>query len=115
MKFLKSEPVLIVALLQAALVLAGAFGLHLSAEQITAVVGFFSAVLAVVIRQVVASPATVVAAVTDAATKTAEQLTTTTVGAVGNVTAAGEGVVTGVVGEVLNSVGGLVASANKGA
>lgn len=72
-------------------------------------------VLALAVRQVVSSPATVAAAVTDAATKTAEQLTTTTVGAVGAVTAAGEGVVTGVVGEVLNSVGGLVASANKGA
>jgi phenylpyruvate tautomerase PptA (4-oxalocrotonate tautomerase family) len=71
-------------------------------------------VLALAVRQVTSSPATVAAAVTDAATKTAEKLTTTTVGAVGSVTAAGEGVVTGVVGEVLGAVGGLAGALAKG-
>ena len=100
MSLLRSEPVLIVALLQAALVLGGAFGLHMTAEQITAIVGFFSALLAVVIRQAVASPATVV----DVARKTAEALSGPTAGAVGTVTAKGAAVVDTVVSEV----GGLI-------
>lgn len=101
MKILRDEAVLIVAALQAALVLAGAFGLELSADQIAALVGFFSAVLAVVVRQVVSSPTTVTAKVTDAATRTAEQLTEVTVGEAGQVTEAAGEVVGGVVNQVL--------------
>lgn len=100
MKILRSEPVLVVALVQAALVLAAAFGLHLSAEQIAAAVGFFSAVLAVVVRQAVASPATVV----EVARQTAEALSGPSAGAVGTVTAKGEEIVD----TVVSGVGGLV-------
>lgn len=86
MKLLKDEAVLVVAVLQAGLVLAAAFGLDLTAEQIAALVGFFSAVLALVVRQVVSSPTTVANVATDAATRTAEQLTEVTVGVAGQVT-----------------------------
>jgi hypothetical protein len=50
----KTEPVLIVAVLQAALALGVAFGLHLTAEQVGGVVG---AVMALFVRQQV-TPAT---------------------------------------------------------
>lgn len=102
MKFLRSEPVLIVALLQAALVLGGAFGLSLSAEQMAAMVGFFSAVLAVVVRQVVVAPDTVVAV----AKQAVANLSGTTVGEVGTVTAKGAEVIDSVVA----GVGGLVST-----
>lgn len=102
-----------VLLLGAAGAICAALG---ASEAITKVVlAIIPLVIALGVRQVTTSPAGVAKAVTEAATKTAAQLTDTTVGAVGAVTAAGEGVVTGVVGEVLNNVGGLVSSVAKGA
>ena len=55
---LKREPVLISSLVRAAIVLASAFGLALSAGQTGALVLFAEAVLAFAVRGVVTSPAT---------------------------------------------------------
>jgi len=52
----KTEPVLIVAVLQAALALGVAFGLHLTAEQVGGIVALAGAVGALFVRQQV-SPA----------------------------------------------------------
>ena len=101
MKFLRSEPVLIVAAVQAALTLGAAFGLDFSAAQQAALVGFFSAVLAVVVRQAVSSPAVVTTMVTDAATRTAERLDATAAGLGGQITDMGARIVDGVTGEIL--------------
>lgn len=64
--------------------------------------------LGLLVRQTVSSPGTVASAVTQAATQTAEQLTEKTVGTAGEVSETGLNVVTGVVDNVLNTVGGLV-------
>lgn len=104
MKVLRDEAVLVVAVLQAALVLAGAFGLDLSAEQVAAITGFFSAVLAVVVRSVVSSPTAVATVATDAATRTAEKLTADIAGIPGQVVPAAQAVVDEVVGDVLKGV-----------
>lgn len=64
--------------------------------------------LALAVRQVTSSPATVARAVTDAAIETAQSLTTTSVGKAGEVTSAGLAVAEGVSTAVLNTVGGLV-------
>lgn len=53
------EPALIVGVIQAALVLAVSFGLHLTGEQVGAIAGVSAAVLALVTRSQVHSPATV--------------------------------------------------------
>ncbi len=100
-KLLATEPVVIVAVVQAGLVCAAAFGLDLTAEQIAGLVGFFSAVLALVVRQVVATPATVVAVARDVAVALSEE----TVGAVGTVTEEGAAVVD----MIVRGTGGLVA------
>lgn len=105
-----AEPVLIVAVVQAGLALVAAFGLDLSAEQIAALVGFFSAALALVVRQVVTSPATVAGAVEVAATRTATILTSETIGVAGSVTDRGEKIIGGVIDSTLDKVGGLVPS-----
>lgn len=110
MKFLRDESILLVALVQAALVLGAAFGLHLTGEQVAGIVGFFSAVLALVIRQVVSSPTTVAAVATDAATRTAAQLTSSTVGGAGKVTAAGADVVSTAASDALDIAGHLVSA-----
>ena len=51
------EPVAIVALIRAAILCGTVFGLALSPEQIAAVILFTEAVLAVITRQTVTSPA----------------------------------------------------------
>jgi len=60
----KTEPVLLVAVLQAALALGVAFGLHLTAEQVGALVALAGAVTALFLRQQVtpAAPAAAAAA-----------------------------------------------------
>src|ERR1700741_4329300 len=60
-----------------------------------------------VVRSVTTSPATLADAVTSAATATASQLTDQTVGAAGEMSAAGSNVVVGVVKQVTDAVGGL--------
>jgi len=67
-----------------------------------------------VVRSVTTSPTTLSNAVTDAAQATAQRLSADTVGEVGEVAAAGEGIVTGTVGEVLDGVGGLASTLAKG-
>lgn len=47
---IKNEPALVAGLVQAALALAVAFGLHLSSEQVAAILGVTGAVLALVVR-----------------------------------------------------------------
>lgn len=64
MTLLTREPVLTVAAIQAALTAAVALGLDLSTDQIAAVVGASGALLALVVRQAVISPATVAASAT---------------------------------------------------
>lgn len=114
-RLLAVQPVLIGQVIGAILGVAIAFGAPIDDGQKAALIGLVVVFATLFIHQSVAAPATVIAAVTDAATKTAEKLTTTTVGAAGKIIPAGEGVVTGVVGEVLNGVGGLVSSVAKGA
>ena len=71
----KTEPVLVVAVLQAALALGVAFGLHLTAEQVGGIVALAGAVTALFVRQQVtpvaakakAAPATPVAEATEVA------------------------------------------------
>lgn len=70
-------------------------------------------VLGLIVHQTVSSPATVVNAVQSAAVQTAENLTTKTVGAAGDISEAGSNVVTGVVDNVLSDVGGLVSSLGR--
>lgn len=65
-------------------------------------------VLALLVRMVTTNPEGVAAAVEQAATETAQNLTVKTVGPVGEVTETGTNVVTGVVSNVMNTVGGLV-------
>lgn len=108
MKLLKAEPALVIGALQAIITLAVSFGLHLSVEQVGAVTAAMAAVLSVVIRQAVVAPDTAVDLTQRAAMKTAAQLTQTTVGVAGSVTAAGEQVVAKTVGNVVGAVGGLV-------
>jgi hypothetical protein len=55
---LEREPVLITTLIRSALILAAAFGLRLEADQIAALLVFTEAVLAVLVRSRVTSPAT---------------------------------------------------------
>lgn len=50
---IQAEPVTVQALVQSAIALGSAFGLHLSAEQIAAVLAFSAMVLSVLTRQVV--------------------------------------------------------------
>lgn len=54
----RREPVLIASLIRAAIVLCTAFGLELDAAQIGALILFVEAVLSVIVRSAVTSPAT---------------------------------------------------------
>ena len=56
---LNAEPVAIAALVQAGLTLLVAFGLHLTTEQIAAILTFTGALLAVLVRGKVTAPATI--------------------------------------------------------
>ena len=49
--YLKGEPVLVMGAIQAGLGLALAFGLHISADQIAAILVFSAAALSLVVRQ----------------------------------------------------------------
>jgi hypothetical protein len=109
------QPLLTTAFIAALVDLAVAYGAPIPPGAKAPIITIVTALATVLVHQSVVSPATLADAVTGAATRTATQLTTTTVGAVGSVTAAGEGVVTGVVGEVLNGIGGLAGPAAKGA
>lgn len=77
------------------------------------IVAFAALVLGLLVRHTVSSPSTVVNAVQQAATQTAASLTTKTVGTAGEVTEAAGNVVTGVVSNVLHTVGGLVPTLAK--
>lgn len=111
-KFLLREPVAAVAVLQAVLVLAVSFGLSLDGGQVAALCGVAGAVLGMLAatRNVVTPDAVAAANVTDAAAKAAtsvaEQLTDTTVGAVGTVTTAGGAIVSRVVEDVTATITG---------
>lgn len=105
---LRIQPVLIGQAVGAVIALAVAYGAPIDDGQKAAIIGVVVVLATVFIHQSVASPSTVATAVSEAATKTAAQLTTSTVGAAGNVTAAGTNVVSGVVNEVLDGVGGVV-------
>ncbi len=52
----KREPAVIIGVLQAAIVLAIAFGLSLSVEQTEAILAFLAAITALITRQNVSSP-----------------------------------------------------------
>lgn len=114
-RLLGTQPVLITTVITAAVGLAVAYGAPIPADAKAPLIALLVALATGFLHQTVSSPATVAAVATDAANKTAARLTDATVGAAEEVTAAGEGVVTGVAGEVLNNVGGLVASLTKGA
>lgn len=62
MRFLAAEPALIIGAAQAALALAVSFGLDLDPEQVGAIMAFVAAVLALLLRQAVVSPATIASA-----------------------------------------------------
>lgn len=59
MNLFSKEPAVIVGLVQAALVLAVSFGFDLTGEQVGAITAFAAAILALVVRSSVVSPATV--------------------------------------------------------
>lgn len=105
---LRSEPAVFVGALQAAIVLAVAFGLDVTPEQVAAVTAFAAAVFALFLRQTVASPATIVDVAGKAATQTAEALDGPTVGAIGTVTRKAEPIITDTVDRVVGELGGLV-------
>lgn len=65
-------------------------------------------ILAIAVRQITSSPATVAAVATEAAVETAAALSDATVGTVGEVTGLGKNVAEKVAGRVVESVGGLV-------
>ena len=103
---LRSEPALIIGLVQAALALAVAFGLNLSPGQVGAVTAFAAAVLALVVRQAVVSPASALDIGHDVARKLDGALT----GGAGILTSPGEAVVH----EVVGAVGGLAGALAQG-
>lgn len=92
-RILTENPVRTVALAQAGLVLAAAFGLHLSADQITALVGFFSAVLFMGVHNMVTSTGQAAQGAVDAATAAAtsalQQVSSRSAGPVGAITEGG--------------------------
>lgn len=99
-RLLATEPALTLGLLQTAIALAVAFGLNLEPGQVGAITAFAAAFLALVLRQVVVAPSTVV----EIARQTAETLSGPTAGAVGTVTKNGEKIID----TVVSGVGGLV-------
>lgn len=99
-RLLATEPALALGLLQAAVALAVSFGLDLEPGQVGAITAFVAAFLALVLRQVVVAPSTVV----EVARQTAETLSDQSAGAVGTVTKSGEKIIDSVVA----GVGGLV-------
>lgn len=108
--WLAGEPVLAPKIIGAIISLLTVFGLDLDGEAKGALATLVLAGLAfyaVVVRSATVSPSTLVTKVEEAATKTAEQVTDTTAGAVGTVTEGAHGVVKGVVGEVVEGVGGI--------
>jgi hypothetical protein len=106
---LSGESVLLLALVSAVCI-----AVDLPEVWVGVVLAAVPLVLALLVRQVVASPATVVKAVTDAATGAVKQVTQETAGAVGEVTEGASGVVTGVVEDVVGQVGGLVPALGLG-
>lgn len=103
LKALSKEPQLLYTLLTA-------LGAALAIPDVWVKVAVAAAglILGLMVRAAVSSPATVAAAVEDAAVQTAQNLTTKTVGAAGEVSSAGSNIVSGVVDNVLNTIGGLV-------
>jgi len=103
LKVLAKEPQLLYTLL-------AALGAALAIPDVWTKVAIAAAalVLGLLVRQTVSSPETVASAVEDAAVQTAQNLTAKTVGAAGDVSEAGSNVVSGVVDNVLNNIGGLV-------
>jgi hypothetical protein len=59
MNILSKEPAVLVGLVQAVLALAVSFGLDLTPEQVGAIMAVTSALLALLVRQAVVSPATI--------------------------------------------------------
>lgn len=105
---LARQPTIITTVVTAAVGLAIGYGAPIPPEAKAPLIALIVALATAFLHQSVVSPATAAAAVEVAATRTAEQLTTTTVGAAGTVTEAAGNVVTGVVNEVVSGVGGLV-------
>lgn len=104
------EPALLAELFKAALVVAVAFGLPLTGAQTAALVGLVVPMLALagLTRSVVSSPATVAQVATEAATRTAERLSSSAAGKVGELTATGVNVAQDVAQDVVGAVGGIV-------
>lgn len=103
LKFLAKEPQLLYTLL-------AALGAAFAIDDLWIRVGCAAAalLLGLIVRQSVASPATVAAAVENAATQTAQSLSEETVGAIGETTETGTNVVKAVTDMVLHQVGGLI-------
>jgi hypothetical protein len=78
------------------------------------IVAVLALLFGLLVRSVTTSPSSLAGAVGDAATRTAAQLTETTVGVAGEVPEAAANVVGGVVNEVVGAVGGLAGSLAKG-
>ena len=112
-RLLQTEPALLVTFVVAFLGLLVALGviteeISESLEKVlTAAVPLVTVVAGFALRQVVSSPATVATVAVRAATETATELAGETVGAVGQVTDAGVGVVGHVAENVAGAVGGL--------
>lgn len=106
MRFLRDELVGLVGLAEAVVAALGAFG-TLSGDQVKGLTGIFAALLLFGVRQAVVSPGTLAKATLDAATQTATNLGTTTVGKIGETTEVGLSVAADTVRGVLKDVGGL--------
>lgn len=102
------QPLLTTAFITALLDLAVAYGAPIPPGAKAPIITIVTGLATLLVHQSVASPATVATAVEQAAVRTAEQLTTTTVGEAGEVTSAAGNVATGVVNEIVGGVGGLV-------
>lgn len=105
---LARQPTIVTTVVTGAVSLAIAYGLPIPPEAKAPLIGLLVALATAFLHQTVVAPATVADVATRAATKTVEQLTTTTVGGAGKITEAGGNVRDGVVNEVLQDVGGLV-------
>lgn len=101
MKFFKSEPALLAGVVTAAVPVASAFWLHWEADQVSLVTTLAVAVMALIVRQSVVPTAEVAEKAHQVGTQVAENLDSTTVGAVGAVTGGAKGIIKGAVDAVL--------------
>lgn len=116
-RLLSVQPLLTTTVVTAVVDLAVAYGLDLSAGAKAPIIVLITALATALVHQSVVPPATLAAVAKDSATKTAESLTTTTVGKAGEITATGRGVAAAVAHAVTGAVGGLAGrlASTKGA